>query len=65
MAFREYEDLGVVEKATIYLLYLKSALRSRLDDSVRKTFDQFTRISLKERRALDELAAAMGTRYMA
>ncbi len=63
LAFREYENMTFSDKLRVYGLYIMSVIKGKFSDGPRKTFDQFLRISLNERKALNALAAAMGTKY--
>ena len=65
LAFREYENMTFSDQLKVYGLYILSALKGKFGSGPTKTFDQFLRISLEERRALNILAASMGTKYAA
>jgi hypothetical protein len=63
LAFREYENMTFNNKLKIYSMYIMNVIRARVTKETSKTFDQFLRISVDERKALNNLAKAMGTRY--
>ncbi|MCB1563205.1 MAG: hypothetical protein KDJ75_06485 [Alphaproteobacteria bacterium] len=65
LAFREREEPdSLPQKITAYSAYGLLKLKARLKKRSCKSFDQFLNISTAERKALEKLAAAMGTAYI-
>ncbi|MGH1399243.1 MAG: hypothetical protein ACRBCT_08530 [Alphaproteobacteria bacterium] len=64
MAYREHsEDMALPQKVSMFLAYLKFLLARRGGRVRVKSFDAFMQVSLDERKALDRMADALGTKY--
>lgn len=65
LAFRERdEENSFFEEMHVHIVYWMSRLRAMLGSNVpARTIDDFLNVSHRERRALQSLAAALGTRY--
>ncbi len=63
LAFREYENMTLGDKIRLYWMYICHRVFGRIRKEASKSFDQFLRISIDERKALNLLAQSMGTRY--
>lgn len=65
MAFREYsDDMSIFKKWQFYRAYEKTKKRAEKYKKPVMDYDEFLNISLKERKALTNLAYALGTVYI-
>jgi hypothetical protein len=65
LAFREQEEPDTLpRKISAYSTYGLLKLKARLKKRSCKSFEEFLNISTAERKALEKLAAAMGTAYI-
>lgn len=63
MAFSEYQDQGGVSHMLVQLSYHIENFKAALAKKKRKSLREFLSISAKERKALEVLAASLGTAY--
>jgi hypothetical protein len=65
MAFREYdENLGMIQKLMLFLEYQGNKKKAARHDKIIRSFDEYLNISANERKALGEIAKALGTVYV-
>lgn len=65
LAFREYgKSTPIMDKMKMYIHYYKSKSHAAKANKPAKTWDQFLNISLDERKALCNIAHALGTSYV-
>ncbi len=64
VAFREFEPMGFGAKVRAYLSYMGARSKARKLKQPYKSFNDFLNISMKERRVLQKIAAALGTYYI-
>ncbi len=65
MAFREYsDDMPIFQKLKFFLAYHKGKSQAEKLKRAYKSYDEFLNISLKERKALCDIAHALGTFYV-
>lgn len=64
LAFREYEQLGVVEKFRMHLAYYALAFKKAPPGRIRRSLREYLSISSHERQALSSLAHALDTTYI-
>ena len=63
LAFSEYEHAGMVDRIWLKVSFFVKNLGARMRKQPVKSLEEFLSISRRERKALDELAAALGTTY--
>ena len=63
VAFREGEGPSGLKKFMVYMKYSYAAYKARVAEQAPKSFDQYLNVSMSERKALNALAAALGTQY--
>lgn len=65
LAFREQEgNLSPLQSLILYIDYLFFRMKAKKHQPQMKSFDQFLYISPHERKALNEIARRLGTRYI-
>jgi hypothetical protein len=62
LAFREYDQLDFLTKMRVYLNYYREKMAAAKRKHIFKTMDQYLNISLKERKALKNLAHTLALR---
>ena len=65
LAFREYEGkLSPLQSLILYIDYMVFRMKAKKHQPQMKSFEQFLYISPHERKALNEIAKRLGTRYI-
>lgn len=63
LAFREYDTLSFSTKMRVYVNYYREKMAAAKRKHIFKTLDQYLNISLKERKALKNLAHTLALRH--